>query len=113
MSDAEKRKAVRVPFRADILIHHGKKMLHLGGDSLNVSMSGMLVETHEKLDIGSPCRVLMSLSGTQEPIELAIEGRVVRQGATGFGIHFEKMDLDSYTLLKEIVRHNVEDPDSI
>lgn len=113
MSINEKRTAVRVPFRADILIHHGKKLLRFGGDSVNVSMNGMLIKTNEDIGIGTSCRILIGLSGTQEPLELTIEGRVVRQDASGLGIQFDEMDLDSYTLLKEIVRHNVTDPDSV
>ena len=113
MNSREKRKRVRVPFRTEIAIHYGEKRLQLEGDSVNLSLSGMLVKTDEIIPLGSICRVRLRLSGTQEPLELTMEGRLVRQDASGFGIQFDEMDLDSYTLLKEIVRHNADDPDLI
>lgn len=113
MEGKEKRKNVRVPFRTEIVVSHGGKMLQLEGDSVNLSMGGMLVETHEKLPLATECRVQLRLTGTQEPMGLAMKGRVIRHDPSGFVVHFEEMDLDSYTMLKEIVRHNAQDSDNL
>jgi hypothetical protein len=111
MVGSEKRKRIRVPFRTEIFVYFGDQKIDVGGDSVNLSLSGMLVETKKQIPLGTVCRVRLRLSGTQEPIELTMDGRVVRQDPSGFGIQFDEMDLDSYTLLKEVVRHNADDPD--
>ena len=111
MEGSEKRRRVRVPFRTEIIIDYAKHKMHFGGDSVNLSLSGILVETKEEIPLGTDCRVRLRLTGTREPTELIMDGRVVRQDHSGFGIQFDEMDLDSYTLLKEVVRHNAEDPD--
>ena len=113
MDGREKRKRVRVPFRTEIVIDFDDHKMRFGGDSVNLSLSGMLVETKDEIPLGTVCRVRLTLTGTREPIELTMDGRVVRQDHLGFGVQFDEMDLDSYTLLKEVVRHNTDDPDSL
>ena len=114
MEKDEKRKGVRVAFRTRIQVHYGEKVMDLQGDSVNLSMTGMLVESREKIAIGTRCRVHLSLTGTREPMEVAMDGEVVRHDASGFGIHFDEMELESYAILKEIIRHNVTgDPDRV
>ena len=113
MESKEKRKKIRVPFRAQITVDYQGEKLHLEGDSVNISMSGILAETREKIPLGTVCKVRMSLAGAEYPIELTMTGTVVRHDPTGFGIHFAEMDLDSYSLLREIVRHNANDPDVV
>ena len=113
MESREKRKNVRVAFRTEITVSGGGKKLHLEGDSVNLSMGGMLARTHEEIPLGTACEVRISLTGTQEPMWLTMEGRVIRHEPSGFVIHFEEMDLDSYTVLKEIVRYNTQEPDTV
>jgi len=112
MESREKRKNIRVAFRTEITVSDGGEKLHLEGDSVNLSMGGMLARTDEKIPLETACRVQLSLTGTQEPVGLTIEGRVIRHEPSGFVIHFEEMDLDSYTVLKEIVRYNTQEPDT-
>ena len=113
MEGSEKRRRVRVPFRTEIILDYGDHKMRFGGDSVNLSLSGMLVETEEEIPLGTACRIRLRLTGTQEPIELTMDGRVVRQDHLGFGVQFDEMDLDSYTLLKEVIRHNTDDPDKL
>lgn len=114
MENNEKRSGVRVSFRSRIQVHYEGKVMDLQGDSANISMKGILVESSETIAVGTKCRVVLSLAGTREPLELTMAGEVIRHDTAGFGIHFEEMDLDSYSTLKEIVRHNVAgDPDEV
>jgi hypothetical protein len=113
MEDKEKRKNIRVPFRTEICISYGGEELHFEGDSVNLSMGGLLAASSEIIPLGTDCQLQLRLSGTQEPLELAMKGKVVRHEPSGFGIHFEEMDLDSYSILKEIVRHNTKEPDLV
>jgi hypothetical protein len=113
MEDKEKRKDVRVPFRTQVSITYNEEKLNLEGDSVNLSMGGLLAASSEMIPQGTQCEIYLRLSGTREPLELAMAGTVVRQDQSGFGIHFEEMDLESYSILKEIVRHNTEEPDRV
>jgi hypothetical protein len=113
MEDKEKRKDIRVSFRTEISIAYNGEKLHLGGDSVNLSMGGLFAASSEEVPLGMQCQIHLRLSGTEEPIELTMKGKVVRHEQSGFGIHFEEMDLDSYSILKEIVRHNAQEPDLV
>lgn len=106
MENKEKRKNVRVPFRTEIIVSYSGKQLHFEGDSANLSMGGVLVVSQKLIALGTECEVELRLTGTQAPMGLTMKGKVVRHEPSGFGIHFEEMDLDSYSTLKEIVRHN-------
>lgn len=101
-------------FRTEIQIHYDGKVLQIEGDSVNLSLSGMLVESREKIPVETRCQVHLNLTGTIEPMGVIMTGKVVRHEAAGFGIHFEEMDLESYSTLKEIVRYNTNgDPDKV
>jgi hypothetical protein len=113
MTSKERRKKTRVPFRTQIIVEYGGEKLHLGGSSVNISMGGILAETPDSIPMGKTCHVRMSLVGADPPIELTMVGTVARHDAAGFGIKFQEMDLDSYSLLREIVRHNANEPDDI
>lgn len=113
MAGKEKRKRIRVPFRTQITVDYGGEKLHLEGDSVNISMGGILAETSKKIPLGTVCNVRMNLVGSQPPIGLTMTGKVVRHDPAGFGIHFAEMDLDSYSLLRDIVRYNSSDPDAV
>jgi hypothetical protein len=113
MESNEKRQKIRVPFRTQITVDYDGEKLHLEGDSVNISMGGLLAKTGNKMPLGAVCKVKVILEGAQPPIELAMTGTVVRHDPSGFGVHFNEMDLDSYSLLREIVRHNANDPDTI
>jgi hypothetical protein len=115
MADSEKRRDVRVPFRTEVTVAYDGEELHFEGDSVNLSMGGMLAESSRMIPLGVRCQVQLRLAGTQEPVELTMTGEVVRheKEPPGFGIRFEEMDLDSYSILKEIVRHNTQDSDLV
>jgi len=90
MEGREKRKRIRVPFRTEIIIDYDNHKMRYGGDSVNLSLSGMLVETQNEIPLGTACRIRLRLTGTREPIELTMNGRVVRQDHQGFGVRFDE-----------------------
>ena len=111
MENMEKRKRLRVSYRTGIEIQHGDQRFEPAGGSVNLSRGGIFVTAAEKISLGTACRVRLCLAGTEDPVELIMLGRVVREEADGFGIQFDEMDLDTYTLLKEIIRYNASDAD--
>ncbi len=111
MPQAERRGRLRVGFDTRIVLTAGDTEIQTEGYSRDLSISGIYVNTHEKLAVNTSCTVKVLLSGTAEPSALKMEGRIVRADGSGVGIAFESMDLDSYTHLKNIVRYNSDAPD--
>lgn len=78
-----------------------------------MSMTGMLLVTEERLPEGEPVEIKVVLTGTEPPLSLDFNGRVSRIIENGMGITFEKIDLDSYIHLKNIVSYNTDDPEKV
>ena len=108
-----KRSKVRVNFKTRIEIDFDHPPIQIMGDSKNLSLKGIFVVTTENVLLNARCRVQVFLSGTASPCSILTEGTVVRKEPGGIAINFDSMDLDSYTELKNIVRYNTEDPDTV
>ncbi len=105
------RKFSRVPFHVVATIVAGSRSFQ--GAVANLSMNGLFVETAERLPEGDLVDVVITLAGTEPELRVAFNGRVARLTETGIGFHFEKIDLDSYTHLKNIIAYNLADPDKV
>lgn len=105
------RKFSRVLFRVVATITAGTRRFH--GDVKDLSMSGMFLETAERLDIGSEVDISIVLTGTSPKIEVTFNGVVSRVDENGLAFNFRKMDLDSYTHLKNIVAYNLDDAEKV
>ncbi len=105
------RKFSRVSFHVVAAITAGSRSFQ--GAVANLSMNGLFVETPERLDEGAPVEIVISLSGSDPEIRVSFSGRVSRLTEHGIGFHFEKVDLDSYTHLKNIIAYNMADPEKV
>ncbi len=104
----EGRMKTPIGFRTDIVLDAGSSQIHSMGSACDLSLGGVFVDTQETVAVGTRCRINISLCGTSMPIVMQGNGRVIRTDASGMGIAFESMDLDSYSHLKNIVRCNME-----
>jgi hypothetical protein len=111
--ESNRRSKIRVNFQSRIVIEAVEPAIQLDGDSRNLSLKGIFVETAEDVPLRARCHVQVFLSGTVSPIALNMEGIVARKEPTGIAIAFDSMDIDSYAELKNIVRYNTENPDDI
>jgi DNA-binding response OmpR family regulator len=99
-SDHERRRTRRVPLRSRVLLSHGSQQID--GESINVSMEGLLVKVPKALPIGSSVNVSMHLSGGMRPIVGA--GCVVRlMGPNQMGIHLGHLELTESQRLQEFL----------
>lgn len=112
-TENNRRSKVRVDFQSQIIIHVLEPELELQGDSRNLSLKGIFVETPVDVPLYAKCRIQVFLSGTVSPVSLDMEGIVTRKEPTGIAVAFNSMDLDSYTELKNIVRYNTDNPDEV
>jgi len=105
------RKFSRVNFKVDATIKTAERQFH--GEVKDLSMSGMFMLTSERLQQGDPVDITIILTGTSPEIDVNFNGTVSRIDENGMGFTFKKMDLDSYTHLKNIVTYNIDDAEKV
>ena len=79
----------------------------------NLSMTGMFLVTNEELPEGKAADITIVLTGTLPEIAVNFTGVVTRIAEDGVGFTFEKMDLDSYMHLKNIIAYNIDDAEKV
>lgn len=104
----DRRNHSRVEFACDIkiLLQQDGKQVILEGNSKDLSQRGLFVRTRKRFPPGTGCEVKIFLTGGIDPIELLIQGTLVRQTDSGMGVEFNSMDLDTYGHIKNIVLYN-------
>lgn len=76
-------------------------------------MTGMFLVTSEQLVEGEPVEITIVLTGTSPEITVSFNGIVTRVIENGVGFSFDKMDLDSYMHLKNIIAYNIDDAEKV
>jgi len=106
------RKFSRVRFQVDATVRtsNGRQFQ---GELQNLSMSGMFMLTEERLPLDEEVEIIMVLTGTNPEISINFNGRVCRINDDGLGFLFEKIDLDSYTHLRNIIAYNIDDSEKV
>jgi len=105
------RRFSRVRFNVEAVIRFGERQFQGGVE--NLSMTGMFLVTDERLDDGESVDMTIVLVGTDPPVSVNFSGRVSRIDGNGMAFTFEKMDLDSYMHLKNIVAYNIDDSEKM
>lgn len=110
---ADKRTHERVPFTARVSVFYKGKRVVSDADTRNISLKGVYVASDYRLGVGTLCGLELQLTGASSKLILNIDGRVVREDDTGFGLVFDTIDLDSYFHLKNILLYNADDTGAI
>ena len=105
------RKFSRVHFNVGATIRSADRQFQ--GAVENLSMAGMFLVTHEQLAEGEAVDITIVLTGTLQEIAVNFNGIVTRIGEDGVGFTFEKMDLDSFMHLKNIIAYNIDDAEKV
>lgn len=79
----------------------------------NLSMTGMFLVTSERLPLGEAVEITIVLTGSSPEITVSFNGKTSRIVENGMGFVFEKIDLDSYMHLKNIVAYNIDDAEKV
>ncbi|MGA2403005.1 MAG: PilZ domain-containing protein [Syntrophobacteraceae bacterium] len=106
----EKRKNRRVPFQVAATMLSGQ--ISINGIVDNLSMKGMFLNTRERLPGDGPLEISLTLHGSFPALSIKLKGRALRQTEAGIAVEFREMDLDSFTLLRNIIANNSDDPDA-
>jgi hypothetical protein len=105
------RKFSRVRFNVIATIATGNRSF--SGKVQDLSMNGMFLVTEERLPVDTKVEISLLLVGTDPGISVLFTGRVARVTDQGVGFHFDKIDLDSYTHLKNIIAYNMADAEKV
>lgn len=101
----------RVPFHVQAIIRTAGRQFRGGVE--NLSMRGMFLVTDEQLPVGEAVEIVITLSGVSPEIAISIKGAVCRTAPEGLGFTFDKIDLESYTHLKNIIAYNIDDAEKV
>jgi hypothetical protein len=105
------RKFSRVRFCVDATIKAAERQFNGGVE--NLSMSGMFLVTDERLSLDDQVDITIGLTGTSPQISVNFSGTVSRINDNGLAFTFHKIDLDSYTHLKNIIAYNIDDSEKV
>lgn len=105
------RKFSRVKFNVGATIKIADRQFQ--GAVENLSMTGMFLVTSEQLAEGETADITIVLTGTHPEIAVNFNGIATRITEDGVGFTFEKMDLDSYMHLKNIIAYNIDDAEKV
>ncbi len=106
----EKRKFSRVDFKKEVEFSiNGIKYF---GEIENLSLKGAYLKTPYQLQMEDRVEMVIHLTvGTEFDINL--KGKVVRLTEDGVGIIFDRVDLDSFAHLRNIIAYNFGDDDVV
>ncbi len=103
---SERRNGIRVDFATKVLIKVRGQQTQYDGDSRDISLRGIFLNTDDSLEIDSTCDIELLLAGAKDDIIISLSGHIVRKEEKGYAIFFDSVDLDSYTHLKNIIKYN-------
>lgn len=110
-SSPNQREFTRVPVSVSTTLRAGQIIIQ-SLVTKDLSMSGIYVQTHDHLSVGTECEIKLLLGDGE--IEIQAQGQVVRTDSNGLAIQFVKiMGLESYQHLQNLVRYNAPDPGKV
>jgi len=107
----EKRHFSRVDYQVHAVITCDGETVE--ADVKNLSLKGMLVHSDRELPLGKKADISISLSNVSPPIVIQLKGEVVRSQTGELGFNFERIELDSFVHLRNIVSICKGDADSV
>lgn len=105
MGEKEKRRFSRIVFHT--LVEIVKKSFAIPGELHDLSLKGAFVNCREKIPVGQSVNLVLYLGEPDQGLKLLINGKVVRTTPEGMAIDFQSMDIDTFSVLKEIIAYNL------
>lgn len=112
-ADKERRRKLRVDFKTQIVLKIEQSEIRVTGSSKDLSLTGIFINTKERVREGIECQVKATLMGMTQPLDLRMRGTIIRSDDSGLAIVFDSMNLETYTHLKNIIRYNTDTPDDV
>lgn len=84
----DRRDRIRINFKARVIIRTGHFVKNIVMTLKDISMTGLLAETKEKLPIGKECDIAVIVPGKSSKLVLHIKGKIKRHTENGIAIRF-------------------------
>jgi len=85
----------------------------LQGEGTDLSLKGVFCKTSGTSHVGLRCDVTLTFDAGDTQLSVLACGSVVRVGDSGVAVEFDKLDLESYHHLKNLIRFNTQDPETV
>ncbi len=85
----ERRDRIRIHFKARVIIKTGSFIKNIVMTLKDISMTGLLADTNDKLPVGSQCDIAVIVPGKSSKLVLYIKGKISRHTETGIAIRFD------------------------
>lgn len=108
---ASDRRFSRVPFRIEAEVQSDHGIFY--GDVRNLSIKGAFITAPESHPLGERVDIKMYLAHDEPVVMIEALGEVVRTDSEGIGVRFTKVDLASFTHLRNVVALNSGDGDAV
>ena len=86
--------------RVEIVTEDG---LEVVGETRNLSLHGIFLETDVPLLVGTDCRVRLFLGGRDAGIPVELEGVIARKDGGGVGVDFGDTARDAFAFLRRMI----------
>lgn len=108
MTDSDKRRFTRVPFDAEVVLHHGARAWPT--DVVDVSIKGLLAVAPEGFDVepGESLGVDLILN---EEISIDTQCTLVHRTGERLGLRIDRIDMESIMHLRRLLELNLGDPE--
>lgn len=105
MEEKEQRRFSRIVFHTTVEIV--KRSFAITGELRDLSLKGAFVICREKIPVGQSVNLVLHIGEPEQALKLLINGKVARTTSEGMAIDFQSMDIDTFSILKEIIAYNL------
>lgn len=108
MSDNDKRRFTRVPFDAEVVLHHGTRAWP--SDLVDVSLKGLLAVCPAgfDVDVGETLGVDLVLN---EEVSIDTQCTLVHRTGERLGLRIDRIDMESIMHLRRLLELNLGEPE--
>ncbi|MBP7734648.1 MAG: PilZ domain-containing protein [Spirochaetes bacterium] len=97
----ERRLYTRIPFNIETIIRFNDRPIQ--GTVLNISLHGLFIDIPEALPDRALVGVEISMDSSGSHKSLLLPGLVVRSGSGGTAVKLMELDLESYTVVRDLM----------
>ncbi len=107
----ERRLAKRAICTTSALITFNK--IEILGNVENLSLDGMYLRAENQFDTYQNVDIKISYHGEDKDLSVLVKGVVSRRDEAGMGIQFKEMTMQSFKIVKDIVKRHHDNPEEI
>ena len=107
-----RRSFTRVPIKLRVELYADDAKVECD-ETRDISLSGVYLVTAQQLPLGTHCRIVLLLGGSNSDLEIQLDGRIARVDAAGMAAEFTAMSIDSFYHLRNLVMHNFGEAEAI